>query len=360
MSIIDSEGSNQYSLSLPIAEIDISTGIITHASQSFCTILEKPQTAIVGSPISLYTMDEEACLDWHLFLSVLSDPGISIMTTKRFVSSDGAEKKIQSRYLTFESDKGQRSLVSILDTPAVGRTNILSRDSSVSMVRMARDAFIQSLVAIVQFRDLETSDHLKRTRLYVQLLFEMLADRFPLSRYGQTLIARLSMLHDIGKIGIADSILFKSGNFTADEYEQMKTHTINGTLILQKALSCTEYDIGLMYARDIIEFHHERWDGYGYPHGLKGEEIPFVARVMAVADVYDALRSKRRYKPAYSHEDAVNIIASIAGTQLDPEIVGTFLKRHVEFRLIEALHANNASPENFQSENFNLTVPILS
>ena len=133
-------------------------------------------------------------------------------------------------------------------------------------------------------------------------------------------------LHDVGKINISDTVLNKPGKLTDEEYEIMKTHTIHGREIMEKAISTVQGESYLKEARNMAAYHHERWDGKGYPEGLHGQVIPLSARIMAVADVFDALVSPRVYKPAFSVEKAVQIIEEGAGTQFDPKCVEVFLE----------------------------------
>jgi putative two-component system response regulator len=140
-----------------------------------------------------------------------------------------------------------------------------------------------------------------------------------------------SPLHDIGKVGIPDSILLKPGRLTPEEFEVMQTHTLIGEQTLTAALEKYPEAQFLRFACEIVACHHERWDGSGYPRGLAGEQIPLCARIVALADVYDALTSKRVYKAAMTHDEAKRIIAEGAGNHFDPEIVRSFLALAEEF-----------------------------
>jgi putative two-component system response regulator len=141
-------------------------------------------------------------------------------------------------------------------------------------------------------------------------------------------------LHDIGKVAIPDHVLLKAGRLDSREYEIMKTHTGHGAATLDSALRHYPEADFLRMARDIAACHHERYDGKGYPQGLVGEEIPLAARIFAVADVYDALVSKRIYKPAYTHDVAYNIIVQGSGRQFDPDVVEAFKRCEGVFRSI--------------------------
>jgi putative two-component system response regulator len=149
-------------------------------------------------------------------------------------------------------------------------------------------------------------------------------------------------LHDIGKVGIPDRILLKPGRFTPEEFEIMKTHTTLGRDAIIAAEKQLGMEVGfLRHAKDIAYYHQEKWDGSGYPEGLSGEDIPISARLMAVADVYDALISRRVYKEGMPHEKAVTIIREGRGSHFDPDMVDAFLDLEGEFRAIAARYADS-------------------
>ena len=151
------------------------------------------------------------------------------------------------------------------------------------------------------------------------------------------LLYKSAPLHDIGKVGIPDSILRKPGKLTDDEFEEMKRHTFYGRNAIQSAERKFGKGVNnrfLQFGKEMAYTHHEKWDGSGYPEGLNGEDISFLGRIMAIADVYDALISKRPYKPPFTHEEAVSFIARGKGTHFDPEVVEAFLKVHEKFRKI--------------------------
>jgi putative two-component system response regulator len=194
-----------------------------------------------------------------------------------------------------------------------------------------RDLIIFSLAKLAESRDPETGTHLERIREYCRILGDELS-RAPKFRelidpdYVRTLYLT-SPLHDIGKVGIPDAVLLKPSRLTPEEFEVMKGHARIGGETLDAALETHPKAEYLRLARDIAWTHHERYDGGGYPRGLKGEEIPICGRIVAVADVYDALTTKRVYKPAFSHEHARSIIIEGRGTQFDPDVVDAFLAR---------------------------------
>ena len=141
-------------------------------------------------------------------------------------------------------------------------------------------------------------------------------------------------LHDVGKINIPDTILSKPGKLSPEEFEIMKTHTTSGKLIMERAINTLGGETYLKEARNMAAYHHERWDGKGYPEHLRGEVIPLSARVMAVADVFDALASRRVYKPALPYEKALAILEENAGTQFDPKCVEVFVESQEEIKQV--------------------------
>ena len=203
-----------------------------------------------------------------------------------------------------------------------------------------RNASIIGLAKLAEYRDGDTGSHLKRIQRYSQLLAGELTS---VHKYQQYITPEYiedlylsSILHDIGKVGIQDSILLKPGALSKSEYEKMKEHTIiGGDVILEiekKINGQSLYSLG----KEIALYHHERWDGSGYPKGLKGDDIPLSARIVALIDVYDALATKRPYKEAIPHEKAVRIILEGRGSQFDPDIVDVFIKIENQFlRFIE-------------------------
>jgi len=205
-------------------------------------------------------------------------------------------------------------------------------------VREISDSQLATIFAVsklAESRDDETGWHIERTRNFCRKLAEQLYDN---SSYAARLspafienIYHASPLHDIGKVGITDNILLKPGKLTAEEFEIMKSHTVIGAGTLQTVHSKYPNNAFLGVGIDIARSHHEKWDGSGYPDGLVGEQIPLSARIMAIADVYDALRSKRPYKEPFSHEKSYGIIIEGAGRHFDPVVVEAFMALETEF-----------------------------
>lgn len=218
--------------------------------------------------------------------------------------------------------------ISKMETEMAGQIHEITQYNE-NILKM-QDGLMVLMADMVEIRDSNTGDHIQKTASYVKIILEGLRKK---NYYRKKLtpqyiedVYKSAPLHDVGKIKISDAILNKPGKLTDEEYAVMKTHSELGMAIIDKAISDVEVDGYLQEARNMAAYHHERWDGKGYPLGLKGEEIPLAARIMAVADVFDALTSTRVYKPAYPLSKAVEIIKEGKGTQFDPKCVEVFLE----------------------------------
>lgn len=221
--------------------------------------------------------------------------------------------------------------------------------SQIETLQRTRDAIILGLAKLAEFRDEDTGAHLERisafaTRLAIEL------QRHPgvglaVSRDFVHLIGISAVLHDIGKVAIPDAILLKPGPLTPDERAVMEQHTVIGANCIAQIERRLGNSNFLRMAGEIAESHHERWDGTGYPYGLRGAEIPLAARIVAIVDVYDALSSRRVYKPPLPHEDCLEVIRSEAGRHFDPAIVTAFLELSDEIQeLAERYHSQLPVP----------------
>lgn len=214
-------------------------------------------------------------------------------------------------------------------------------------VMAIQDVTINAMASLAETRDNETGNHIRRTQHYVKVLAEKVRFNPRFAHFLNDdntieLLFKSAPLHDIGKVGIPDRILLKPGRFEPEEFEIMKTHTTLG----RDAILQAEKNLGvempfLKYAKEIAYSHQEKWDGSGYPEGLSGDDIPISARLMAVADVYDALISRRVYKAPMPHEKAVDIIKEGKGTHFDPDMVDAFLELEKEFKRIAATYADS-------------------
>jgi putative two-component system response regulator len=223
----------------------------------------------------------------------------------------------------------------LLEMKVLERTDELSR---------TKDVAIYCMASLAETRDAETGKHILRTQNYVRTLAQGLKDHPRFRDYLTDeiieMLYKTSPLHDIGKVGVPDMILLKPGKLNADEWEEMKQHTVYGhdaLLRAEQVLGTTDF---LQMAREITYTHHEKWDGSGYPLGLKGDNIPISGRLMAVADVYDALISFRVYKKPIPHEEAVEAIKVASGSHFDPDVVEQFLRIQDEFHRIAMEHSD--------------------
>ena len=217
------------------------------------------------------------------------------------------------------------------------RTSLLQKKTV--QLQHLQNGIVFVLADMIENRDRGTGGHIDRTTMYIQILIDALIARGlhtdVLCRVDQDQLISSARLHDIGKIAISDVILNKPGRLTNEEFEIMKTHAAEGVRIIDQIVSRTENVEFLRNARLFAGYHHERWDGKGYPYGLSGFDIPLQGRIMAVVDVYDALVSERPYKKAFTFEDAVKIIMDGSGTQFDPMIADVFFKVSDNFNLVK-------------------------
>ena len=244
-------------------------------------------------------------------------PAILLSRVQAHVVNAGAAKtmRIDNQYLQLEVAQQTRQIASL------------------------QEVTILALASLAETRDADTGNHLKRTQQYVELLCNYLSlqPRFEpyLSAERIRLVAMCAPLHDIGKVGVPDRILLNPGRYKPEEFEIMKTHPQLGLDAIAKAQASVENQDELFeVAKEIVYSHHEKWDGSGYPQGLRGDAIPLPARVMALADVYDALICRRVYKPGLSHEQAVQIIVEGRGKHFDPDVVDAFLALAAEFNTV--------------------------
>ena len=224
-----------------------------------------------------------------------------------------------------------------LETEVAKRTRELSAVQDVTIVAMA---------SLAETRDSDTGNHIRRTQYYLKAMCQKLQNhpRFSDFLTDSTIetLFKSAPLHDIGKVGIPDRILLKPGKFTPEEFEIMKSHTTLGRDAIARAEEQLNMKVDFLnFAKEIAYYHQEKWDGSGYPTGARGDDIPVSARLMAVADVYDALISRRVYKEGMSHEKAVGIIVEGKGSHFDPDMVDAFVGLQDEFKVIAVRFADS-------------------
>ena len=223
-------------------------------------------------------------------------------------------------------------------------------------LRQANNTMVDALSSIIEYRSLESGQHILRIRHFTQILLEEVVRCCPeynLTERAISIISSASALHDVGKIAIPDSVLLKPGPLTVEERELMKTHTVTGCRILDSLTHVAEEEY-LRYAHNICHYHHERWDGGGYPEGLAGDDIPICAQVVALADVYDALTNKRTYKEAISCAQAVNMILKGECGVFSPKLLDCFKHVTHQFEELARDYADGLTP---RSETFDATLP---
>ena len=207
-----------------------------------------------------------------------------------------------------------------------------------------KDAFLKTMAELVECRDYITGGHIERTQYYLGILLDTLKKndsyKNEISSWDTDLIVHSAQLHDIGKIAIRDSILQKPGPLTEEEFAEIKTHVPVGERVIDKIKESTTEREFLEQARILVATHHEKWDGSCYPRGLSGEEIPLQGRLMAIADVYDALVANRPYRKAISHNEAVDIIMQNSGRHFDPALIDLFLSISAKFSEFAALNVS--------------------
>ena len=226
----------------------------------------------------------------------------------------------------------------ILKTAEDTMAYIADSNNKAATIANMQNGLIVTLADLVESRDQNTGDHVRKTAAYTEIIMrQMKRDGVYADALTEEFIAEVvsaAPLHDLGKIHVPDAVLNKPGKLTETEFREMKTHTNAGRDIISRVMQIAPDSDYLKEARNLAAYHHERWNGTGYPCGLAGEEIPLSARIMAVADVFDALVSRRSYKPAFSFEKALQIIREGSGSHFDPKIVEAFLRAETEVRRV--------------------------
>ena len=294
-----------------------------------------------------------------LMLTIRTDPD-DMLAALENGADDFMSKPINGGELLARLQAGSRVLElrrQLQQARASAQANMHALASRADEIAATRDVAVFALAALAESRDPETGAHLERLRSYSQILAEELHRQGPYrdqidERFLEDLY-RSSPLHDVGKVGIPDAILRKPGKLTPAEFDIMKLHTSIGADALEKAMRHSGGGGFLAMAVDIARYHHERFDGAGYPKGLKGYAIPLPARIVALADVYDALTSVRCYKEAYPPELAREMILEQEGKHFDPAVVEAFLARFVDFlevrEAIESSAVESPQPIVFQA-----------
>ena len=273
--------------------------------------------------------------------------------TLNMLFDDGAADVIP---LNYDSYAMLRRIENIVDLHLHKQHLETMVEEQAQLLRHSNETMVDALSSIIEYRSVESGQHILRIRHFTKLLLEEVARSCPEYRLTDRLISIISSasaLHDIGKIAISDSILMKPGPLTKEEREIMKTHTVTGCQILDSLQDMGDPEYR-RYAHNICHYHHERWDGGGYPEGLKGEEIPICAQVVGLADVYDALTTKRVYKEAFSFDRAVNMILRGDCGVFSPKLLECFKHITNSFESLARAYADGLSPN---TETFDMTLP---
>ncbi|MCL2539533.1 MAG: response regulator [Oscillospiraceae bacterium] len=263
------------------------------------------------------------------------DLGAVDYVTKPF-SAPMLLKRIERELLLVERERD------LLNTQAELRYNLKNMEALVhekaNTVIQLQNAVFDTVVDMVEFRDEYTGGHIMRTQQYVKVLLDEMIEEGVYAKeiadWDISNILSSAKLHDVGKIAVSDVILRKNAKLTAEEFETMKVHVTASVDAIERIIAKTGEEEFFIHAIRMAGTHHEKWDGSGYPMGLRGQNIPLEGRLMAVADVYDALISKRQYKEAFTHEEACRIIEESSGTQFDPALVDVFKNTEKVFEQI--------------------------
>jgi len=217
-----------------------------------------------------------------------------------------------------------------LNIDEIIRGHTVKLEQKADSLQKLKNSMVSIMAEMLESRDKTTGGHIERTSEYLRLLINAMIDRKiyenEVGSWDVDLAVSSARLHDVGKIAVSDLILNKPENLTKEEFETMKIHTAEGERIIDKIIRQLGDEDFLYFAKLFASYHHERWDGTGYPHGLRGEEIPLQGRIMAIVDVYDALSSERPYKPALDNGQVVSIIMNGKGKQFDPKIADVFFE----------------------------------
>ncbi|HBU12321.1 MAG TPA: hypothetical protein DEB31_06210 [Clostridiales bacterium] len=320
---------------------------ITFASQGSTALTGYTPDQLVGSGMEklfglVHPDDAEAVRREH---AEALEKGLPKEIVFRILTQDGGEKWVweRGRIVDMAAD-GTPGLLECFCMDITEKRYLEKEiDQKAAIVFELQTTVLQTISELVEYRDDITGGHVERTRFFLERFVDCMKAQGVytnmIAGWDMDLFLLSSQLHDVGKIAIRDGILMKPGKLTAEEFEQMKKHTTLGMEIIDKIDKRTTSTTFLDYARILAGTHHERWDGAGYPSGISGTDIPLMGRLMAIADVYDALINVRPYKRAFSHEEAVKIIREGSGTQFDPTLVGVFLSCEKQF-----LYTGKAQP----------------
>lgn len=338
---------------------DYSCLVAQNGAEAMQLIRENPDISIALLDLNMPVMD-----GFEVLKQVYSDPKLNYLNVIILTNSDEVESEIRGlelgavdyirKPLNIQSLRKRVEVHSKLQRARreLERYNAdLEEAVALRTVELVatRDLTIHALISLLEVRDIESSNHTKRTQFMMQALCEHLrkSEKYKsiLTDEYIALLCSTAPLHDIGKVGVPDDILTKPGRLTAEEFDVMKKHVDYGVNSLELPEYKSFSSPFIFTATEMIAAHHEKFDGTGYPQGLRGEEIPLPGRLMAIIDVFDALVNKRVYKPAFSQEEALKIIAEGRGTHFDPEITDAFFEIKDEIQEITGRYQAESTEE---------------
>ena len=321
-------------------------GDFKFVNNSMCKILARSEKDIIGTNIT-YHLDQNDIEGFNTFFNKIKNNEKHPSTIECEINTKGGGRKTIEMSASLmvnihlPADR-VRGVVRDITEKKLLEKNLLQ---SFEDVKDARSGIVLGLAKLSEYRDTDTGRHLERMREYSKIIAREMSDMpqfkdYITPQYVED-INQSSILHDIGKVGIPDAVLLKKGRLTKEEYEQIKIHTLIGGRTLSEITRKFKDQTFLTIAKEIAYYHHEKWNGKGYPNQLKGEKIPLSARMVALADVYDALTSKRCYKEKMNHEKAKQIIIKDKGELFDPDVVDAFLASEKSFiEIAKELHSD--------------------
>lgn len=310
-------------------------GTWIHFNGKLCEMLGYSRDELMKLPWKHLTPPDVLEGELELLKKAVKSSRSDFFIEKQYVRKDGIRIDVDvSTKIMKNGDGSVRYFASIVQDVSERKKGERLLEKRAAELERHREAIIDSMAVLAEYRDMGTGNHVRRTKQYVKLLLERSGSAALFPEKDLPMIWQCAVLHDIGKVGVPDAVLLKPGGLTPEEFGVIRRHPSIGSDVLLRAEELLGSDSFITYARQITEYHHERWDGTGYPHGLAGEDIPVLARITAIADVYDALISRRPYKEPFSHEAAVEQIRAGSGTLFDPRLVEVFLGCAEEFDVI--------------------------
>ena len=327
-------------------EVDLK-GNITFLNDSLSRILGYSREELMGMNNREYTTPESAGKIYNEFNKVYKTGKTSGVVEYEAINKNGSVRYNEVIISLMRDKDGTPTGFRGMSRDVTERLKAeIERRELENKLHNARAATILGLAKLSEYRDKGTGEHLERIREYAKIIATEMAGLpvykdYITEKYIDD-IYQSSILHDIGKVGIQDSVLMKPGKLNPEEFNIIKRHTVLGGDALAEIESQIEGRSFLILGKEIAYYHHEKWDGTGYPDGLKGEDIPLSARMVAIADVYDALTTKRFYKEAFTHEKSRKIIVDLKGSHFDPDVVDAFLANE---KIFSRICAENSTEE---------------